>query len=162
VRLCCRQRSPEQASALSDRRCPGRVVSINWGPWEGGMVSPELGSSSLNMVWLLSHEPWGARVWTKSCVGDEKGGSKSCSGYRGWPTTNAAASSHAVGCEPGFSTISTGASLSRLADGSVEIVRTLDPAHDLYSERSSTRRKNLFSHGDGLRVDGRGRRCRLA
>ena len=29
--------------ALSlDRHCPGRVVSINWGPWESGMVSPEL------------------------------------------------------------------------------------------------------------------------
>jgi hypothetical protein len=32
----------------------------------------------------------------------------------------------------GFPLISTAASLSRLADGSVEIVRTLDPAHDLY------------------------------
>ena len=31
-----------------------------------------------------------------------------------------------------FPLISTGASLSRLADGSVEILRTLDPAHDLY------------------------------
>jgi Polyketide synthase dehydratase len=32
----------------------------------------------------------------------------------------------------GFPLISTGASLSRLADGSVELLRTLDPAHDLY------------------------------
>jgi hypothetical protein len=31
-----------------------------------------------------------------------------------------------------FPLISTGASLSRLADGSVEIIRTLDPAHDVY------------------------------
>ena len=31
-----------------------------------------------------------------------------------------------------FPLISTGASLSRLADGSVEMFRTLDPAHDVY------------------------------
>jgi Polyketide synthase dehydratase len=32
----------------------------------------------------------------------------------------------------GFPLISTGTSLSRLADGSIELIRTLDPAHDLY------------------------------
>ena len=44
------------------------------------------------------------------------------------PTPNATPSD----ASGGFPLISTGASLSRLADGSVEILRTLDPAHDLY------------------------------
>ena len=35
------------------------------------MVSPELRSSSPNMVWSSSHAVWGARAWTRSYVGGE-------------------------------------------------------------------------------------------
>jgi acyl transferase domain-containing protein/NAD(P)H-dependent flavin oxidoreductase YrpB (nitropropane dioxygenase family)/NAD(P)-dependent dehydrogenase (short-subunit alcohol dehydrogenase family) len=120
--------------ALSlDRRCPGRVVSINWGPWESGMVSPELRKQ------FAQH----GVVIVPRAVGRQRMDQELCWGRKGEVEVLLG------GIEPGrlqtpppritpsdgnrnFPLISTGASLSRLADGSVEIVRTLDPAHDLY------------------------------
>jgi acyl transferase domain-containing protein/NAD(P)H-dependent flavin oxidoreductase YrpB (nitropropane dioxygenase family)/NADP-dependent 3-hydroxy acid dehydrogenase YdfG len=34
--------SLDLSARMLDRRLPGRVVAVDWGPWEAGMVSPEL------------------------------------------------------------------------------------------------------------------------
>ena len=121
--------------ALSlDRQCPGRVVSINWGPWESGMVSPELRKQfaqhgvvivprSVGRKSLDQELRWGRKGEVEVLLGGIEAGRLAT------PPAPHATPSEASGA---FPLISTGASLSRLADGSVEMIRTLDPAHDVY------------------------------
>jgi acyl transferase domain-containing protein/NAD(P)H-dependent flavin oxidoreductase YrpB (nitropropane dioxygenase family)/NAD(P)-dependent dehydrogenase (short-subunit alcohol dehydrogenase family) len=121
--------------ALSlDRHCPGRVVSINWGPWESGMVSPELRKQFAQRGVVVVPRSVGRRNMDQELCWGRKGEVEVLLGGiedGRWPTPPApkATPSEGIG---GYPLIGTGASLSRLADGSVEILRTLDPARDLY------------------------------
>jgi NAD(P)-dependent dehydrogenase (short-subunit alcohol dehydrogenase family)/acyl carrier protein len=121
--------------ALSlDRQCPGRVVSINWGPWESGMVSPELRKQFAQHGVVIVPRAVGRKSMDQELCWGRKGevevllGGIEAARLPTPPTPNATPSD----ANGGFPLISTGASLSRLTDGSVEILRTLDPAHDLY------------------------------
>jgi acyl transferase domain-containing protein/NAD(P)H-dependent flavin oxidoreductase YrpB (nitropropane dioxygenase family)/NADP-dependent 3-hydroxy acid dehydrogenase YdfG len=121
--------------ALSlDRQCPGRVVSINWGPWESGMVSPELRKQFAQHGVVIVPRAVGRKSMDQELCWGRKGevevllGGIEAARLPTPPTPNATPSD----AKGGFPLISTGASLSRLTDGSVEILRTLDPAHDLY------------------------------
>jgi Polyketide synthase dehydratase len=110
------------------------VVSINWGPWDSGMVSPELRKQ-------FAHH--GVAIIPRS-VGRKSLDQELCRGRKGEVEVllgGIEASRRPMTGTPGamplnangaFPLISTGANLSRLTDGSVEIIRTLDPAHDLY------------------------------
>jgi NAD(P)-dependent dehydrogenase (short-subunit alcohol dehydrogenase family)/acyl carrier protein len=117
-----------------DRQCPGRVVSINWGPWESGMVSPELQKQfaqhgvvivprSVGRKKMDQELRWGRKGEVEVLIGAIE------EGRVPRPPAPKATSSAKV---RGFPLISTGASLAPLADGAVEILRTLDPAQDLY------------------------------
>jgi NAD(P)-dependent dehydrogenase (short-subunit alcohol dehydrogenase family) len=121
--------------ALSmDRHCPGRVVSINWGPWESGMVSPELQKQfAQHGVVIVSRSAgrksmneelcWGRKGEVEVLLGGIEAGRL--------PTPPAPKTVPSEG-NGGFPFISPGANRSQRADGSVEILRTLDPAQDLY------------------------------
>jgi acyl transferase domain-containing protein/NAD(P)H-dependent flavin oxidoreductase YrpB (nitropropane dioxygenase family)/NAD(P)-dependent dehydrogenase (short-subunit alcohol dehydrogenase family)/acyl carrier protein len=121
--------------ALSlDRRSPGRVVSVNWGPWESGMVSPELRRQftqhgvviiprAIGRQSLDQELCWGRKGEVEVLLGGIEAGSVAM------PQT---AETSPVERHLGFPLLSTGANLSRLADGSLELVRTLDPTYDLY------------------------------
>jgi acyl transferase domain-containing protein/NAD(P)H-dependent flavin oxidoreductase YrpB (nitropropane dioxygenase family)/ABC-type nitrate/sulfonate/bicarbonate transport system substrate-binding protein/NAD(P)-dependent dehydrogenase (short-subunit alcohol dehydrogenase family) len=117
-----------------DRHCPGRVVSINWGPWESGMVSPELQKQfaqhgvvivprSVGRKKMDQELRWGRKGEVEVLIGGLE------DGHLPTPPEPKATPSERV---RGFPFISTGASLTRLPDGAVEILRTLDPAQDLY------------------------------
>ena len=121
--------------ALSlDRQCPGRVVSINWGPWESGMVSPELRKQFAQHGVVIVPRTVGRKSMDQELRWGRKGEVEVLLGgiEAGRLPTPPAPNTTPSAANGGFPLISTGASLSRLADGSVEILRTLDPAHDLY------------------------------
>jgi hypothetical protein len=117
-----------------DRRCPGRVVSINWGPWESGMVSPELRKQFAQRGVVIVPRAAGRKSMDQELRWGRKGeveillGGIEAEKALTPPMPKATPSD----VNEGFPLISTGASLSRLTDGSVELLRTLDPAHDLY------------------------------
>jgi NAD(P)-dependent dehydrogenase (short-subunit alcohol dehydrogenase family) len=121
--------------ALSlDRQCPGRVVSINWGPWESGMVSPELQKQFAQHGVVIVPRSVGRKSLDQELCWGRKGEVEVLLGgieaeRLATPTRPHAILSQENGA---FPLISTGASLSRLTDGSVEVVRALDPAYDVY------------------------------
>jgi NAD(P)-dependent dehydrogenase (short-subunit alcohol dehydrogenase family) len=121
--------------ALSlDRQCPGRVVSINWGPWESGMVSPELRKQFVQHGVVIVPRAAGRKSMDQELSWGRKGEVEVLLGgiEVGRVPTTPVPKAPPAGVHGGFPLISTGANLSRLADGSVELLRTLDPAHDLY------------------------------
>jgi hypothetical protein len=121
--------------ALSlDRQCPGRVVSINWGPWESGMVAPELQKQFAQHGVVIVPRSVGRKSLDQELCWGRKGEVEVLLGgieaeRLATPTRPHATLSQENGA---FPLISTGASLSRLTDGSVEVVRALDPAYDVY------------------------------
>jgi len=116
-----------------DRRCLGRVVSINWGPWESGMVSPELRKQFAQRGVVIVPRAMGRKSLDQELCFGQKGEVEVLIGGladEGGPTPERGIAP-SRGLE-GYPLLGTGASLSRLADGAVEIFRTLDPARDLY------------------------------
>ena len=121
--------------ALSlDRHCPARVVSINWGPWESGMVSPELQKQFAQHGVVIVPRPQGRKKMDQELRWGRKGEVEVllggiADGRLPTPPEPKATSSERT---KAFPLINTGASVSPRPDGSVEILRTLDPAQDLY------------------------------
>ena len=102
------------------------------GPWESGMVSPEL---EKQFATWCGHRPTqcGAHEPGPGATLGEKGEVEVLLG--GLEAGRLQRRRRPMPCRrrrTGLPLISTGASLSRLADGSVEMIRTLDPAHDVY------------------------------
>ena len=63
----------KMAQRESDQRPDCRVVAINWGPWEGGMISPALKREfNRNNIQLIPIEA-GGRSLLKEMRGDQKG-----------------------------------------------------------------------------------------
>jgi NAD(P)-dependent dehydrogenase (short-subunit alcohol dehydrogenase family)/acyl carrier protein len=117
-----------------DRRWPGRVTSINWGPWESGMVSPELQKQFAQHGVVIVSRSAGRKAMDRELCWGRKGEVEVLiggidAGRLPTPPTPKAARPEGIG---GLPLISTGARLSRQADDTVELLRTLDPAQDLY------------------------------
>jgi NAD(P)-dependent dehydrogenase (short-subunit alcohol dehydrogenase family) len=117
-----------------DGHYPARVVAINWGPWESGMVSPELQKQfaqhgvvivprSVGRRKMDQELRWGRKGEVEVLIGGIEAGR--------WPPPPAPKVSPAQRSKD-FPLISTGTNLAHLADGSIEMLRTLDPAQDLY------------------------------
>ncbi len=116
-----------------DQEWPGRVVSINWGPWDSnGMVSPELRNQFAARGVELIPSAVGLRRLEEELRYGRKGEAEVVVGGAGWrPPVN----QH----QPVDSRIAFQRSLPLLkrtpisrANGSVQLVRKLEPAYDRY------------------------------
>ena len=129
-----------------DRHCPGRVISLNWGPWESGMVSPELQRQfaqhgvvivprSVGRQKMDEELRWGRKGQVEVLVGGIEDGKG--------PTPPGLNPVHPERHKV-FPLLSTSTNLSHLPDGSVEILRTLDPNRDLYLQAHRLDGKPVF------------------
>ncbi len=55
------------ASGLQDK-VRGRVVSLMWGPWQGGMAQPELESIFANYGWAMINTSAGEAILCRRIV----------------------------------------------------------------------------------------------
>jgi len=126
-----------------DRRWPGRVVAINWGPWaKTGMVSPELQRQFAERGVQLIPPQVGRRLFDQEIRFGRKGDAEVVVGGGPWAVAekseNASFSRYANRLKPAFRPEPSPLPLLvrtlpvREANGSVEYVRRLDPSHDLY------------------------------
>jgi NAD(P)-dependent dehydrogenase (short-subunit alcohol dehydrogenase family) len=112
-----------------DRVWPGRVVSLNWGPWSTtGMVSPEVRKQFALRGVRLIPPGVGRRRLTEELRYGRKGEVEVIIGGGSfdaplWPNSAPAPSCPLIGHVP---------PTARASDGSMEVVRTLETGHDLY------------------------------
>jgi NAD(P)-dependent dehydrogenase (short-subunit alcohol dehydrogenase family) len=119
-----------------DRRCPGRIVSINWGPWlETGMVSPEVQRQFAERGVTLIPPDVGCRMLVDELRFGRKGDVEILIGGGEPPSTLDPASGRR---EPApragaasFPLIAVAGALARGEDR-IELVRPIDPELDLY------------------------------
>ena len=133
-----------------DRRWPGRVVSINWGPWaKTGMVSPELQRQFAERGVQLIPIQAGRRMFDRELVYGRKGEAEVILAGGAWGALArerdkgrtsekgrekdhlTAASRPRVFSQNAFPLLQR-ATLSIGGDNGVQAVRTLDPSHDLF------------------------------
>jgi acyl transferase domain-containing protein/NAD(P)H-dependent flavin oxidoreductase YrpB (nitropropane dioxygenase family) len=117
-----------------DQRYPGRVVSLNWGPWEGGMVSAELQKQFAQRGVVIVPRMVGRRMMEEEIRWGRKGEVEVLAGgieAGKLPTPHGQQPIPLDGLKR-LPLIGTSTGLSRLEDGSVEFFRTIDPAQDLY------------------------------
>jgi acyl transferase domain-containing protein/NAD(P)H-dependent flavin oxidoreductase YrpB (nitropropane dioxygenase family) len=137
------------AQAL-DRRWPARVVSINWGPWQtGGMVSPEVKRQFAERgVELIPAEAGrrmmdeelrlGAKGETEVMIGGargpEAGDAEEATPARDAPDAPASPVAGGDGADDAAipALLAVHGNLARRADGAVELLRSFDPARDVY------------------------------
>jgi NAD(P)-dependent dehydrogenase (short-subunit alcohol dehydrogenase family) len=112
-----------------DRRWSTRVVAINWGPWQKrGMVSEELLRQFERRGVTLIPSPVGRRRLVEEIRYGRKGEAQPIVSGGGWEGAD-------MGPELAVHTrlpLLEGARRPRGADGTVKVVRTLDPSQDLY------------------------------
>ncbi len=111
-----------------DQRSPGRVVSINWGPWDKtGMVSPDLKRQFEKRGVSLIPVPTGCRIFDRELRYGEKGEAVVIALGGTWDAEKQRRNQ-------------TKASLpmihnAKVLNGSgdtIEVIRTFDPSHDFY------------------------------
>jgi NAD(P)-dependent dehydrogenase (short-subunit alcohol dehydrogenase family) len=107
-----------------DSHWSGRVVSIIWGPWArtGGMVSPELQKQFAKNGIVLVPES----------VGPQKLVEELRYGQKGEVEVIISGNQTFLPSPPSFPLIGNSASLSKGKAHTVEVLRYLDPTHDLY------------------------------
>jgi acyl transferase domain-containing protein/NAD(P)H-dependent flavin oxidoreductase YrpB (nitropropane dioxygenase family)/NAD(P)-dependent dehydrogenase (short-subunit alcohol dehydrogenase family) len=114
-----------------DRKWPGRVLTINWGPWKGaGMVSAEVQRQFEERGVALIEPAVGARTFDLELHRGRKGEGEVLIGDGPWrqfaspplPEVNT------LPALPLLQHLTT----CRKTNGHIEIVRRLDPDHDLY------------------------------
>jgi acyl transferase domain-containing protein/NAD(P)H-dependent flavin oxidoreductase YrpB (nitropropane dioxygenase family) len=120
-----------------DRRWPARVVSINWGPWEKrGMVSPELRRQFEERGIQLIPPATGRRMFDRELRYGRKNDAEVVIAGGIWDgirLTNADDLSNGEAIARTRPPLLQNLSVSTRVRGSaVEVVRTLDPSHDLY------------------------------
>jgi hypothetical protein len=112
-----------------DRQWPGRVVSINWGPWgKTGMVSAELQRQFVNRGVRVIPPSEGRKALDLELQHGRKGEVEVVLGRGPWETEHAPRAATRVTGLP----LLNGISLSPAKGGGVELIRSFDPAHDLY------------------------------
>lgn len=131
-------------AAYLDHRWPGRVFAINWGPWQkSGMVSAELEKGFAQRGINLVTVPAGRAFFIRELESGRKGETSivAAGGNWGAAATNGDVSHHTNGAGPernGHVGAISGLPLLQYMtvqarnNGHFEIVRTLDPARDLY------------------------------
>jgi NAD(P)-dependent dehydrogenase (short-subunit alcohol dehydrogenase family) len=113
-----------------DRQWPGRVVSINWGPWDSdGMVSPEVRKQFAERGVELIPAPVGVRRLEEELRHGRKGEAEIVIG--------GIARQPAASPSEGYLTTQQSLPLILLtqvsrANGSVELIRKLEPGYDRY------------------------------
>jgi hypothetical protein len=113
-----------------DRRWPGRVVSINWGPWlSGGMISPEVQRQFTSRGIELIPPAAGCRSLDREICSTCKGEAEVVIGARRVPS---AAVAVADPPRREFPLLGPDVELVRHADGSGELLHTLDVGRDAY------------------------------
>lgn len=118
-------------TAYLDRQWPGRVVSINWGPWESaGMVSDGLQRQFEQQgIKLLPRSVGIQKLVQELCFGKKGEVEIIIGGIEGWIK---AQEKRLPPQSPVFPLLMPGTASLQRYNGTVEIVRTLNPATDLY------------------------------
>jgi acyl transferase domain-containing protein/NAD(P)H-dependent flavin oxidoreductase YrpB (nitropropane dioxygenase family)/NAD(P)-dependent dehydrogenase (short-subunit alcohol dehydrogenase family)/acyl carrier protein len=114
-----------------DRKWPGRVLTINWGPWKGpGMVSAEVQRQFEQRGVPLVEPQAGARTFDLELHRGRKGEGEVLIGEGPWRqlASPSLPAKDAVPPLPLLHRLTTW----RKTNGTLEIVRRLDPDHDLY------------------------------
>jgi acyl transferase domain-containing protein/NAD(P)-dependent dehydrogenase (short-subunit alcohol dehydrogenase family)/NAD(P)H-dependent flavin oxidoreductase YrpB (nitropropane dioxygenase family) len=112
-----------------DRRWPGRVLSINWGPWaKSGMVSAVIERQFLKRGWQMIPPSEGCRILDQEIIYGQKGQAEVLFGNGAWETALPALSISTNNTFP----LLNGISNKSMEDGTVKIIRNLDPDHDIY------------------------------
>jgi NAD(P)-dependent dehydrogenase (short-subunit alcohol dehydrogenase family) len=112
-----------------DRRWPGRVVSVNWGPWAKlGMVSAELQRQFASRGIELISPAVGCRSMDDELRYGAKGDVEVLLTGAGWETPRETPPARQQRALP----MLNGAAPSRGTDGVIEIVRSLDPFREPY------------------------------
>jgi len=116
------------------RRWPGRVVSIDWGPWAtAGMVSPELKKQFAERGVELIPMELGRRKLNDELSHGHKGESGVIIGGAGWRGASDEPSVAETAARPWKLPLIGKAPFSSSGPGGlVEVVRKLDPSADLY------------------------------
>ena len=135
-------------------RWPGRIGSMNWGPWEssGGMVSKELGEQFAKAGVVMISRPAGRKLFVNEMRFGRKneveivfGGPLSGAdlnalfGGKEGAKPTAAPAAPATQAVPAAQTsriilplLSTGSQMQHLPDGTFEVLRRMDTTQDLY------------------------------
>jgi hypothetical protein len=114
-----------------DKCWPGRVVSINWGPWaKAGMVSPELQRQFVEQGVQLIPIPVGCQMFDRELKYGQKGEVAIVAAGGAWAASEAAG--RVVDWSHSPLPLLQRAKLSTRANGVIKAVRTLDPSYDLY------------------------------
>lgn len=114
-----------------DSHWPGRVVAINWGPWaKAGMVSAELLKQFAERGVQIISRSSGPRKLDEELRYGRKGEVEIVIGsVEGWKKTEENQSVSQIRILP---LISSSGSFLRKSDGSLQLLRSLDPSRDLY------------------------------
>ena len=151
-----------------DRRWPGRVVSINWGPWlQSGMVPPEVERQFAERGVVLIPPDVGCRMLVEELRLGRKGEAEILiGGARGPRALHAPAEPHLGSgrdkemrkADPAPPLLLTAGVLSR-GEGVVQVARPLSPDVDLYlrDHRLDGPPVLPFAMADGAHGGGRGR-----
>jgi acyl transferase domain-containing protein/NAD(P)H-dependent flavin oxidoreductase YrpB (nitropropane dioxygenase family) len=114
-----------------DKCWPGRVVSINWGPWaKAGMVSPELQRQFVEQGVQLIPISVGRQIFDRELKHGQKGEVAIVAAGGAWAASEAAG--RVVDWSHSPLPLLQRAELSTRIDGVIKAVRTLDPSYDLY------------------------------
>jgi acyl transferase domain-containing protein/NAD(P)H-dependent flavin oxidoreductase YrpB (nitropropane dioxygenase family)/NAD(P)-dependent dehydrogenase (short-subunit alcohol dehydrogenase family) len=127
-----------------DRRWPGRVVSINWGPWlTTGMVTPEVQRQfaergvelippDLGCLMLDEELRSGRNGEAEVVIGGARGLGGLFESPVNRPTTRSRPAKHHASVALGLPLLGDDCPVIRQADGRIEVARTLDLDRDLY------------------------------
>ncbi|MFO0891868.1 MAG: SDR family NAD(P)-dependent oxidoreductase [Isosphaeraceae bacterium] len=131
-----------------DRRWPGRVISLNWGPWLGsGMVSPEVERQFADRGVVLIPPDVGCRMLVEELISGRKGDAEIVIGGANGTAPDLPQRSRAASEWDGPKVaertlrgdvsgarlpLMRGASVASRGDDFLEVVRWLDPEVDLY------------------------------
>jgi len=121
-------------AAHLDKRWPGRIISINWGPWhkDVGMVSREVQKQFAERGVQLIPQSAGCRVLDEELRFGKKGQVEVVIGDGPWGSASVT-----------FPLLEN-VQLKRTNGGLVEVERTLDPVQDLYLQDHVLDKKPVF------------------